>query len=51
MAEERFFFGIESVKVDAVEIAEELLVEAESESLGTRRLWALEVVRDDMAIA
>ena len=51
MAEERFFFTIESVKVVAVEIVEELLVEAESKSLGRGRVWALEVDRDDMVMA
>ena len=51
VAEERFFFTIESVKVVAVEIVEELLVEAESKSLGRGRVWALEVDRDDMVMA
>ena len=51
VAEERFSVGIESVKVDAVEIAEEVFVEAESESLGDERVWALELGRNDMVMA
>lgn len=45
------FFGVESVNVDAVEIAEELLVDAESESLVRGIVWALEVRRGDMVMA